>query len=278
MSLPTRIFVKTAEMLASKLCQHRDCVAVRPVQHALTAFKYRFENVNFDFRTNGEERILQKLATGKPSTIFDVGANTGDYALLANQLCPDAIIHTFEPLPSTFDILSKRLANVPRVRLNNFGLGSSEQTVKLYHHGGGDVTASAFPLGPETQSANPVQSASVRMVRGDDYVNSAAVSKVDFLKIDVEGMEYEVIQGFGKFLAGNVECVQFEYGVFNIISHYLLRDICRLLGGEGFTIGKVYPRFVEFFDYDFTKEDFLGNNFVAIRRQRKDLIQLLAGR
>lgn len=276
MSLPTRILVKSAEKMAFALCQHRDCAAVRSVHKAFTAFKYRFENVDFNFNTNGEKRILQRLAVTKPATIFDVGANTGDYSLLASQLVPSATIHAFEPLPSTFDILKKTLAGTSRVRLNNFGLGAREQLVQLHHRGGGDVTASAFPLESDSQGEAPAQITSVRIVRGDDYVKSAAVPKVDFLKIDVEGMEYEVMKGFGGFLANHVDCVQFEYGVFNIASHYLLRDICGLLSEEGFAVGKVFPRFVEFFDYHFTREDFLGNNFVAVRRERKDLIQLLA--
>ena len=276
MTLPTRILVKSAEMLAFALCKRRNRVAVRSIHAAFTAFKYRFENVDFNFNTNGEKRILQRLAVTKPATIFDVGANTGDYSLLASQLVPSATIHAFEPLPSTFDILMKKLAGTPRVRLNNFGLGAREQIVQLHHRGGGDVTASVFPLGSDSQYQAPAQITSIRIVRGDDYLKSVAVPKVDFLKIDVEGMEYEVMKGFGGFLASSVDCVQFEYGVFNIVSHCLLRDICGFLSEQGFVVGKVFPRFVEFFDYDFTREDLLGNNFVAVCQERKDLIQLLA--
>jgi FkbM family methyltransferase len=168
------------------------------------------------------------------------------------------------------------LAGKPRIRLNNLGLGACEQVIQLHHSGGGDVYATAFPLGSGAQGEAPAQVASVRIVSGRDYVKSAGVSKVDFLKMDVEGMEYEVMRGFGDFLASNVDCIQFEYGVCNIASHYLLRDICSLLFEQGFTVGKVFPKFVDFFDYHFTREDFLGNNFVAVRRERKDLIQLLA--
>jgi len=263
-------------MLAFALCKRRNRAAVRSIHAAFTAFRYRFENVNFNFNTNGERRLLERLALTKPLIIFDVGANTGDYALLVSQLCADATIHAFEPLPSTFEILKKRLADTPTVQLNNFGLGASEQVVPLHHRGGGDVTASAFPLESDSQREAPAQVTSVRIVRGDDYLKSVALPKVDFLKIDVEGMEYEVMKGFGGFLASSVDCVQFEYGVFNIVSHHLLRDICGLLSAQGYSVGKVFPRFVEFFDYNPTREDFLGNNFVAVRRERKDLIKLVA--
>ena len=154
-----------------------------------------------------------------------MGANTGDYALMANQLVPGAKIHAFEPLPSTFKILESRLAGTPGVRLNNFGLGAGEQVIQLHHHGEGEVTASAFPLGLELQDGHPLQSTPIRIFRGDDYAKAAGVSKVDFLKIDVEGMEFEVMQGFGGFLGANVDCVQFEYGVFNIASNYFCSAI-----------------------------------------------------
>jgi len=64
--------------------------------------------------------------------------------------------------------------------------------------------------------------------------------------------------------------------VYNISSHYLLRDLCRLLVDQGFVIGKIFPSFVEFFEYHFTREDFLGNNYIAVRRDRTDLLRLLA--
>jgi FkbM family methyltransferase len=271
MTLPTRILRKTAGMLASALCRQRNRAAILPIQAAFNEFKYRFENVDFNFDTNGEGRVLRKLALTGPKIIFDVGANTGDYAQLAGQICPAADIHSFEPLPATFEILKKGLPTAPRFHLNNFGLGASEQVIQLHHQGAGDVQATAFPF----ESSAPGRITSVRIIRGDAYAKSAGVTKVDFLKIDVEGMELEVMKGFGDFLRTSVDCLQFEYGVFNIVSRYMLRDLCSLLTEQGFAVGKVYPRHVEFFNYDYTREDFLGNNFVAVRKERPDLIKLL---
>ena len=48
------------------------------------------------------------------------------------------------------------------------------------------------------------------------------------------------------------------------------------LSEQGFVVGKVFPKFVDFFEYTFSREDFLGNNYMAVRRERCDLIGLFA--
>jgi hypothetical protein len=63
----------------------------------------------------------------------------------------------------------------------------------------------------------------------------------------------------------------------NAQSKWLLRDAYQLLGGHGFALGKIYPTYVDFRDYDVARdEDLRGPNYLAVRRDRADLIDLLA--
>jgi hypothetical protein len=50
-----------------------------------------------------------------------------------------------------------------------------------------------------------------------------------------------------------------------------------MLEGHGFAVGKIYPRYVEFFSYHFDRENFLGNNFIAVKREETEYIRLLSG-
>lgn len=110
---------------------------------------------------------------------------------------------------------------------------------------------------------------------GLNYMKSRNLDGIDLLKIDVEGMDLKVLKGFGERLR-DIRAIQFEYGVFNIASRDLLIDFFNLLKGYDFEIGKIYPRHVEFFEYHFSREDFGGHNYLAVKKSEKDLIHLLS--
>ena len=82
-------------------------------------------------------------------------------------------------------------------------------------------------------------------------------------------------KGFSEKLR-SIKIIQFEYGIFNIASRDLLLDFFTVLSSEGFIIGKVYPSYVDFFDYHFSREDFGGNNYIAIQKSETELISLLS--
>ena len=46
---------------------------------------------------------------------------------------------------------------------------------------------------------------------------------------------------------------------------FLLRDFYLLFAGYGYVVGKIYPDYVEFRDYDLGDEDFIGPNYLACR-------------
>ena len=109
---------------------------------------------------------------------------------------------------------------------------------------------------------------------GDAYCRANAVERIDLLKIDVEGAENLVLDGFwDMFSQGRIACVQFEFGMLNIYSKFLLKDFWDLLTGHGFTLGPIMPDGVWFRDYDPRDEDFNGPpNFFAVHHARPDLI------
>jgi len=112
---------------------------------------------------------------------------------------------------------------------------------------------------------------------GDDYVRQAGIDRIDFLKIDVEGSEYKVLKGFANALErDSIQCIQFEYGAFSVDTRFLLRDYYNLLESR-YWIGKIYPSYVEFREYDWRMENFRFANYCCVRRSRRDLRRLLEG-
>jgi len=86
------------------------------------------------------------------------------------------------------------------------------------------------------------------------------------------------LTGFGDMLARNdISLVQFEYGRVNIVNHFLLRDFYAFFRERGYVVGKIFPNYVEFRDYDLMDEDFLGPNYLACAEDMVELRQALAG-
>jgi FkbM family methyltransferase len=231
-------------------------------------------NRSFASATNGEERVMRLMAQSGGACLFDVGANVGEWTLSALRLAPAATVHAFEIVPDTAAVLVEATAGDPRVHANASGLGAEEGTVEVRYYPtfseGSGVTATYLDL--------PFELRTCPVTTGDAYCERHGIEHIDFLKLDVEGAEDSVLRGFARrFEAGAIDAVQFEYGTPNIESHFLLRDFHAFFGERGFVVGKIYPDHVEFRPYDpLIDEDFRGPNFLAVRRERADLVTSLA--
>ena len=114
-----------------------------------------------------------------------------------------------------------------------------------------------------------IEKAQVRT--GDETCRELGVTKIDFLKVDAEGADYEVVAGFSSLLATQkIGIIQFEHqgGRF-------LRDFYDLLEPKGYALGKLYANYVDFRPHYCDLEHFLGPNYVAIPAARKELIESL---
>src|SRR5438132_1013505 len=79
-------------------------------------------------------RILHSVASYQEeiNTIFDVGANQGQFATTAIYYYPDATIYSFEPLPDTFNKLKRNTRKNKNIFHYNFALGNSEGSMEFY--------------------------------------------------------------------------------------------------------------------------------------------------
>jgi hypothetical protein len=99
-----------------------------------------------------------------------------------------------------------------------------------------------------------------------------SIGTIDFLKIDKEGSDLWVINGFENALK-KVKLIQFEYGIFNIQSKDLLVDFYTYLKNMGFVVGKIFPNHIDFSPYHFNMENFHGGNFIAINENEPEIIE-----
>jgi FkbM family methyltransferase len=250
--------------------------ALQVAAHAARRYIEIIENRHYEFAENGEEWLLARVGATRPAVVFDVGANIGDWTAEVRKAAPGAEVHSFELIPPTAAKLSERFKHDLSVYTVGSGLLDEPGTVEVTHYPGEPVLSGVALAGAEHPFVH--ETLQVPVVRGDDYCDTHGIDRIDYLKIDAEGSDHLVLKGFERMLrAGAVGAVQFEYGRANAANHFLLADFYDLLVGAGMVVGKLYPTYVDFRDYDVTHEDFIGPNFVAVQEDRSDLIRLLAG-
>jgi FkbM family methyltransferase len=233
-----------------------------------------YENRNHDIYSNGELTVLKKISKTNPSIIFDGGANVGDYSAMASQTIPNCKIYAFEPVEATFQKLVGNMHHNSSVKPVMKGLfrENTSLEINLYK---ADEHSSLYDIQGLPEKSNQKQT--IKLVRGDDFMQENNIDTIDFLKLDVEGAEYDALQGFEKCIKnGKVKAIQFEYGYINISTKKLLIDFYNFFEANGYVVGKIFPKKVEFRKYNFIYEDFIGPNFIAVKKSETALIESLS--
>ncbi len=254
--------------------RHRRDFLIRKVAGLCRRYLDWYGNLSYDMATNGEAFILHTLAGFQFKVIFDVGANVGEWTATARKSCSQAEIHCFEISPPTFAKLVANTQSLGNVFCHNIGLSDKADSIRLRHY-------NDFPaLTTNTDYPHPFSYSEITaaVTSGDEYSAAHQICHIDLLKIDVEGMEEQVLRGFQQmFDRQAIDLVQFEYGQVNIVNRFLLRDAYRFFRERGYVVGKVFPSYVDFRDYNFRDEDFIGPNYLACREERPDYIHALSG-
>lgn len=132
------------------------------------------------------------INVSKPNVI-DVGANVGQFCNAVKLFYPKAKIVSFEPDPNIFEILKANTANLDDVVLINHGLADSK--AKLLFHKNKLSGKSSF----SKKSKDTYETITLPVTTLDSH-RLFGNKKIDLVKIDVEGFEYNVIKGAIKTL------------------------------------------------------------------------------
>lgn len=211
------------------------------------------------------EPYLTKLMLGKINkndVILDIGANIGYYTVLMADKVKKVI--AIEPDPTNFEILQKnikenKLKNVVAVQA---ALGNENKKMGIYE--------SKENYGDHRMWGKGKENLTVFCRRLDDLLKELQEEKVDFIKMDVQGFEAEVIKGGEKMFLENKPTMFFEYwpwGIEKAESDYKkMMEFLRNIYGKVFSIDEyiqIYsPVSQKFLDEKYKNEDEYGNLWV----------------
>jgi FkbM family methyltransferase len=148
------------------------------------------------FESHTIKLLVELLAYA--DTVFDIGANTGLYSLIAATDNPRRLVYAFEPVPRVFDCLRRNveLNKLRNIYINPYAITNYDGEITLY------IPDGAIPTDASTLKGfrEATESISVQAKTIDSFVIKNEIPKVDLMKIDTEGTEHEVLDGAKKIL------------------------------------------------------------------------------
>jgi len=181
--------------------------------------------------------LLNKIV--KPGDVFlDLGANIGYFSLLVATNSPSVKVISFEPVAGLFQNMNDNvcLNNIKNISTINAAVGETSEEKELFISGPDNLGMSSFHH-PENYSGRKER---VKVVALDDWFKTCGLSKIDIIKLDIEGSELAALKGMKQLLEKQKPVLIVEMNP-ETLSMFNLKpsDICdylKQLNFEGFLI------------------------------------------
>ncbi len=185
-----------------------------------------------------ETQIIKRII--QPNWIvLDIGAHIGFYTLLAARLIDRDLghIYAFEPNPGTFEILTHhiKINGLAHVTAYNMAIGTSVGRIEFFLGPSRNTgMASMFPR--ETRYGKTT----TRVTTLDRFVNTNNLRSINLIKMDVEGAEFEILEGSRNILALYLPHLVLEVNAIMLKrSGHRPRDLVLLLRDYGYTLFRI---------------------------------------
>ena len=170
----------------------------------------------------------------EPGCVFvDIGANVGTYSIyVSHKLKGDCTILAMEPHPRTYQklVFNLQANGISTETALNAGVGPSRGTIDLWSDGGSNVGHTSMV---KQGTANPKIRHEVAIVPLTDLLAEHGLTRIDVLKIDIEGFEDQALAPF----FDDADTALYPKHILIEIAHQSLwqRDLMRMLEERGYS-------------------------------------------
>ncbi len=184
-----------------------------------------------DGSESGEEFFISKvLAPSNPRVCVDVGANVGDYSRKLLKYTQAQVV-SFEPLPAAFLRLQEQTEEFrQRSILENRAVGEKNDRLVIHYNPSALAHASLSEDVKKVPYVSNESKVEVEVVSLDAYFGNGSFESIDFIKIDTEGFESEVIKGAKDIIRQyRPKYIQLEYNWHQMFRNTTLNSFAELL-------------------------------------------------
>lgn len=186
------------------------------------------EPIYMNYKEFFVEGIYNSLNIDNLNVVIDIGANVGlftKYMLYKNA----KKVFCYEPNKSAFDCLSKNYQNNSSVFLNNLAVSTNNDKLRLYLDVNNTLVSSAKR---NTSDFYDVDSITLKQI-----LTQHNLEKVDLIKIDIEGMEYELIAHMEDDVFDKVNSFIIEYHDVESMDKYIgVKTLSEKLKEKGYSV------------------------------------------
>jgi len=212
---------------------------------------------------SGELHIIKQLKNNMTNgIIFDIGANVGDWSkfVIEEYQDIDYQLYMFEPSQSAYKKMVQNISSSDTIKQFKIGFGDKSEMIKIYFDDEAQGSAGAF-------IKDAKYSEDIRINTIDNFCQTNKIEKISFLKMDVQGYEYNILLGAKQMLeSGNIRYIQFEFDEPNIENRIFFKDFWDLLHKDYKIYHSLYNGLVEIKEHHYSLENFNCMNYLAIKK------------
>ena len=230
---------------------------------------------NFDMYKNGEFKLLNlilsiKRASGSSSVFVDIGANVGDWSAALIECGYRGRLVALDPLKRNLEKVRTRLIALDynKFDLCEFAVSDKSEKVKFFSNkdqanSGTDSLYDMRKIGYNDE----LDCIDVQTTTLDEFTSKMGISKINFLKIDIEGNELFALRGARLLLSsGSIDFIQIEFGHAARAAGVYLHDIVNFVNEYDYKIFVIKPAGLLPLDFSpFTENRYSYINFLLVK-------------
>jgi FkbM family methyltransferase len=185
--------------------------------------------------SNGELLVIKELIKDG-DVVFDVGANVGNWTEYAIGQHKNLKVFAFEPIPKLIDLMKKKFEG-KNVTVEQLAMFSSEKAVDFEYYENNSDASGIYHQNWVTQICGTPKKIAVNATYLDKFCKDNKIKHIDFLKIDTEGSELDILQGGSELLKDHsIDAIQFEYTCTYPDAGITLKQIYEYLNKFGYKL------------------------------------------
>lgn len=200
--------------------------------------------------------------------VFDIGAAVGEWTKVANRTLTNSNIYSFEPGVDYHNILKMRC--VPSggndIVFERCAISSTTKNALFYTPKQGRLShSSLLRENLEKLRGYEIDEHEVQCISIKDYLKNKNISEIDYLKLDTEGTEFEIVSSVVEAVDYNIGAIQFEYNDTYLNSGIRMQDFWRISQEKYYMFRICRSGLIYFKEYDPNYMEDMGmQNYILV--------------